>query len=110
MILKPSLRNFFQNIICQAKFLKVGSLIGAERRWVQFAKTVLNAIRITDSQHGDIAKRIRTVIQAFEGLEDSIVQQLCQVSCRDKEESRVTMDIDSAIQLGVFGYINLRKH
>ncbi len=65
----------------------------------QFAKTVLNAIRITDSQHGDIAKRIRTVIQAFEGLEDSIVQQLRQVNCTDKENNRAAMDIDSAIQL-----------
>ena len=66
----------------------------------QFAKTALNAIRITDSQHGDIAKRIRAVVQAFEGLEDTIVQQLCQVNCRDKEDSRLAMDIDSAIQRG----------
>ena len=65
----------------------------------QFAKTMLNAIRITDSQHGDIAKRIRTVVQAFEGLEDSIVQQMCQVNCTYKDGSRVTTDIDSAIQL-----------
>ena len=64
----------------------------------QFAKTMLNAIRITDSQHGDIAKRIRTVIQAFEGLEDSIVQQMCQVNCIDKNGSKVTLDIDSAIK------------
>ena len=67
----------------------------------QFAKTMLNAIRITDSQHGDIAKRIRTVVQAFEGLEDSIVQQMCQVNCTYKDGSRVTTDIDSAIQLGL---------
>ena len=66
----------------------------------QFAKTMLNAIRITDSQHGDIAKRIRTVVQAFEGLEDSIVQQMCQVNCTDKEGGRIAMDTDSAIQLG----------
>ena len=67
----------------------------------QFAKTMLNAIRITDSQHGDITKRIRTVVQAFEGLEDSIVQQMCQVNCTYKDGSRVTTDIDSAIQLGL---------
>ncbi|MDD9976015.1 MAG: type IV toxin-antitoxin system AbiEi family antitoxin domain-containing protein [Candidatus Poribacteria bacterium] len=63
----------------------------------QFAKTVLNAIRITDSQHGDIAKRIRTVVQALEGLEDSIIQQMCQVNSTDKEGSRITIDTDSAI-------------
>ena len=67
----------------------------------QFAKTMLNAIRITDSQHGDIAKRIRTVVQAFEGLEDSIVQQMCQVNCTGKDGSRVAIDIDSAIQFGI---------
>ncbi len=67
----------------------------------QFAKTMLNAIRITDSQHGDIAKRIRTVVQAFEGLEDGIVQQMCQVNCTGKDGSRVATDIDSAIQSGI---------
>ena len=67
----------------------------------QFAKTVLNAIRITDSQHGDIAKRIRTIVQAFEGLEDSIVQQMCQVSCTNKDGSAVATDVDSAIQHGI---------
>ena len=67
----------------------------------QFAKTVLNAIRITDSQHGDIAKRIRTVVQAFERLEDAIVQQMCQVNCTDEDASKVPIDIDSAIQLEI---------
>ena len=67
----------------------------------QFAKTVLNAIRITDSQHGDIAKRIRTIVQAFEGLEDNIIQQMCQVSCTDKDGNAVATDVDSAIQCGI---------
>ena len=67
----------------------------------QFAKTVLNAIRITDSQHGDIAKRIRAVVQAFERLEDSIVQQMCQVNCRSEDGKKVAIDISGAIQRGV---------
>ena len=67
----------------------------------QFAKTMLNAILITDSQHGDIAKRIRTVVQAFEGLENSIVQQMCQINCTGKDGSRVAIDINSAIQTGI---------
>lgn len=66
----------------------------------QFAKTLLNAIRITDSQHGDIAKRIRTVVQAFERLENSIVQQMCQVNGTDKEGNTIAIDTDSAILLG----------
>ena len=67
----------------------------------QFAKTMLNAVRIADSQHGDIAKRIRTVVQAFEGLEDSIVQQMCQINCTDKNGNSTKMDIDRAIQVGM---------
>ena len=72
-----------------------GSVLG------QFAKTVLNAIRITDSEHGDIAKRIRTVVQAFEGLEDDIVQQMGQVNQTGKDGIKVPIDIDSAIQSGI---------
>ena len=67
----------------------------------QFAKTMLNAIRITDSQHGDIAKRIRAVVQAFEGLEDSIVEQMCQINCIDEEGNSSAIDTDSAIQRGI---------
>jgi len=67
----------------------------------QFAKTLLNAIQITDSEHGDIAKRIRTVVQAFEGLEDSIVQQMCQVNRTGKDGNKVAIDIDSAIESGL---------
>jgi hypothetical protein len=67
----------------------------------QFAKTVLNAIRITDSQHGDIAKRIRAIVQAFGRLEGGIVQQMCQVNFTDEEGRGVAIDTDSAIQRGI---------
>ena len=75
----------------------------------QFAGTVLNAIRITDNQHGDIAKRIRTIIQVFEGSEDSIVQQMCQVNCTDEDGSAVAMDVDSAIQRGMLDLSTLEN-
>ena len=75
----------------------------------QFAKTVLNAIRITDSQHGDIAKRIRAVVQAFGRLEDSIVQQMCQVNFTDKEGRGVVVDTDGAIQRGILDISTLEN-
>ncbi|RKU26277.1 hypothetical protein C6499_13540 [Candidatus Poribacteria bacterium] len=75
----------------------------------QFAKTLLNAIRITDSQHGDIAKRIRTVVQAFERLENSIVQQMCQVNCTDKAGNTIAIDTDSAILLGALDISTLKN-
>ena len=67
----------------------------------QFAKTMLNAIRITNSQHGDIAKRIRTVVQAFDGLEDNIIQQMSQVNFTDRDGSRMAIGINSAIRFGI---------
>jgi hypothetical protein len=67
----------------------------------QFAKTVLNAIRITDSQHGDIAKRIRAIVQAFGRLEDGIVQQMYQVNFTDEAGRGAAIDTDSAIQRGI---------
>ena len=67
----------------------------------QFAKTALNAIQITDSQHGDIAKRIRAVVQAFGRLEDGIVQQMYQVNFTDEAGRGAAIDTDSAIQRGI---------
>ena len=75
----------------------------------QFAKTVLNAIRITDSQHGDIAKRIRAVVQAFGRLEDNIVQQMCQVNCTDEEGRGIAIDTDGAIQRGILDISTLEN-
>ncbi len=68
----------------------------------RFAKTLLNAIRITDRLHGDIVKRVRTVVQAFEGLEGALISEMCQVNCpieRDGDEIAISMD--EAIQLGI---------
>ena len=68
----------------------------------RFAKTLLNAIRITDRLHGDIVKRVRTVVQAFEGLEGTLINQMCQVNCPiERDDGKVAISMDEAIKLGV---------
>ncbi|MDE0317850.1 MAG: hypothetical protein OXM61_23470 [Candidatus Poribacteria bacterium] len=44
-----------------------------------FAIALLNAVDIRDKSHGNSMKRIRTVVQTFEWLEEEIIQQMCHV-------------------------------
>ena len=68
----------------------------------QFAKALLNAMLIAGDQHGDIVKRVRTIMHAFESLEDTLIRQMCQVSCPiGRDDSKVEMSMDEAIQVGV---------
>ena len=68
----------------------------------QFAKALLNAMLIAGDQHGDIVKRVRTIMYAFESLEDTLIRQMCQVLCPiDKDDSKVEMSMDEAIKIGV---------
>ena len=42
-----------------------------------FALALLNAVDIRDKSHGNAVKRLRTVVQTFEWLEEEIIQQMC---------------------------------
>ena len=44
-----------------------------------FAVALLNAVDIRDKSHGNSVKRIRTVVQTFEWLEEEIIQQMRDV-------------------------------
>ena len=44
-----------------------------------FATALLNATEIRDKSHAHSIKRLRTVIQTFEWLEEEIIQQMCHV-------------------------------
>ena len=50
-----------------------------------FALSLLNAVDIRDKSHGDAIKRIRTVIQTFEWLEEEIIEQMCHVDAATVE-------------------------
>ena len=44
-----------------------------------FATALLNATEIRDKSHANSIRRLRTVIQTFEWLEEEIIQQMCHV-------------------------------
>ena len=50
-----------------------------------FATALLNAIEIRDKTHANPIKRLRTVIQTFEWLEEEIIQQMCHVNAEAPE-------------------------
>ena len=106
---ESQLTNLFSEHHLSTKVLENWLINWSRAALGQFAKTVLNAIRITDSQHGDIAKRIRAIVQAFGKLEDSIVQQMCQVNCTDEEGRGVAIDTDGAIQRGILDISTLEN-
>ena len=68
----------------------------------QFAKALLNAMLIVGDQQGDIVKRVRTIMHAFESLENTLIRQMCQVLCpTGKNDDEVEMSMDEAIQVGI---------
>ena len=50
-----------------------------------FAIALLNAVDIRDKSHGNSIKRLRTVVQTFEWLEEEIIQQMCHVDAATVE-------------------------
>ena len=50
-----------------------------------FATALLNAIEIRDKTHANSIKRLRTVVQTFEWLEDEIIEQMCHVDATTLE-------------------------
>ncbi len=50
-----------------------------------FAIALLNAVGIRDKSHADAIRRVRTVVQTFEWLEEEIIQQMCHVDAAPVE-------------------------
>ena len=50
-----------------------------------FALALLNAVDIRDKFHGDAIKRVRTVVETFQWLEEEIIQQMCHVAAATGE-------------------------
>ena len=53
-----------------------------------FAIVLLNAVDIRDKSHGDAIKRVRTVVQTFQWLEEDIIEQMCQVDAAAVENTQ----------------------
>ena len=50
-----------------------------------FAIALLNAVDIRDKSHGNSIKRLRTVVQTFEWLQEEIIEQMCHVDAATVE-------------------------
>ncbi len=64
-----------------------------------FAIVLLNALEIRDKYHADAIKRLRTVIQTFEWLEEELIQQMCHVNVRGKVVAQETIDAETGEEL-----------
>ena len=55
-----------------------------------FAAALLNAVEIRDHSHENAIKRLRTVVQTFEWLEEEIIQQMCHIDAATVENIQVS--------------------
>ncbi len=64
-----------------------------------FALALLNAAKIRDKYHGDSVKRLRTLVQTFEWLEEEIIQQMSNVGVHGKVVRRGVIDTETGTEL-----------
>ena len=67
-----------------------------------FAIALLNAIEIRDRSHGSFARRLRTVVETFEWLEEEIVQQMCHINIQGRVVTRGVIDTETGAELARF--------
>ena len=67
-----------------------------------FATVLLNATEIRDKSHANSIRRLRTVIQTFEWLEEEIIQQMCHINVRGKVVARGVIDPETGQELARF--------
>ena len=67
-----------------------------------FATVLLNAVEIRDRSHADSIKRLRTVIQTFEWLEEELIQQMCRVNVQGRVTPRGAIDPETGQELARF--------
>ncbi len=67
-----------------------------------FAIALLNAVTIRDKSHANAIKRLRTVIQTFEWLEEELTQQMCCVNVQGRVVVREVTDPETGQELARF--------
>ena len=67
-----------------------------------FARALLNALKIKGPPDGNFVKRVRTVVQAFQEQEETLIQQMRQVNIRGKVVARDIVDTDTKKVLSRF--------
>ncbi|RKU20273.1 hypothetical protein C6500_09220 [Candidatus Poribacteria bacterium] len=64
-----------------------------------FAIALLNVVEIGDTYHENSVKRLRTVVQTFEWLEEEIVQQMCHINIQGRVVARGAIDAETGAEL-----------
>ena len=67
-----------------------------------FATVLLNAVEIRDKSHADSMKRLQTVMQAFEWLEEELIQQMCHINVPGRVVARGVIDPETGEELARF--------
>ena len=67
-----------------------------------FATVLLNAVGIRNKSHADSIKRLRTVIQTFEWLEEELIQQMCRVNVQGRVVAQGAIDPETGQELARF--------
>ena len=89
-------------------FLKCGLSKTTLEEWVvnwkgdalgNFAILLLNAVGIRDKFHAHSIKRLRTVMQTFEWLEEELIQQMCHVNVQGRVVARGVIDPETGQEL-----------
>ena len=76
--------NCFLNADCLKLYWREWVVNWQDSALGNFAIALLNAVEIRDNSHADAVRRIRTVIQTFEWLEEELIQQMCSVNIQGK--------------------------
>ena len=93
-------------------FVAYGLSVKWLEEWIQywecsvlgdFAHAMLNAIRIYKQDLTDnIVKRIRAVVKAFEGAEETLIEQMCQVNVAVEDaDACIGMSMKDAVAFGI---------
>ena len=99
------------NMYASGLFVKCSFGIKWLKDWIQywegsvlgdFAHAMLNAIRINESDLTDnIAARIRAVVKTFEGAEETLIEQMCQVNVAVEGAASIGMSMKDAVAFGI---------
>ena len=73
-----------------------------DRALGNFAIALLNAVTIRDKSHANAVRRLRTVLQTFEWLEEEIIQQMCHVEVWGRVVERGALDAETGAELARF--------
>ena len=99
------------NMYASDLFVECTFSINWLKNWIQywegsvlgdFAHAMLNAIRINENNLTDnIVTRVRAVVKTFEGAEEILIEQMCQVNVAVEGAASIGMSMKDAVAFGI---------